>query len=58
MFKKLHVQKAGSEAKFWVGSDIVLERSVGFDAKTLLTIASIVHENRQLIEDSWHEYFG
>ena len=54
----IHVQKAGSEAKFWVGSDIVLERSVGFDAKTLRTIASIVHENRQLIEDSWHEYFG
>ena len=54
----IHVQKAGSEAKFWVGGDIVLERSNGFDARSLRTIAKLVEENRQVIEESWHDYFG
>jgi len=54
----IHVQKASSEAKFWVGNDIVLARSNGFDAKSLRLIAELVEENKQVIEDSWHEYFG
>lgn len=54
----IHVQKAGAEAKYWVGIDIVLERSVGFDARALRTIAKLVEENRRLIEENWYEHFG
>lgn len=54
----IHVQKAGSEAKFWVGAEIVLDRSDGFDAKTLRKLLVIVQGNRNIIEDTWNEYFG
>ena len=54
----IHVQKAGSEAKFWVGAEIVLDRSDGVDAKTLRKLLVIVQGNRNIIEDTWNEYFG
>lgn len=54
----IHVQKAGAEAKFWVGVEVVLDKSEGFDAKTLRKLLSIVKENRDIIEDRWNEYFG
>ena len=54
----IHVLKAGAEAKFWVGSEINLERSDGFDARTLRRLANIVEENQQLIEEKWNEHFG
>ena len=54
----IHVQKAGAEAKFWVGSEIILDNSEGFDAKTLRKLLVIVKDNKSLIEDRWNEYFG
>ena len=54
----VHVQKAGAEAKFWVGTEIILDNSEGFDAKTLRKLLKIVKENRILIEERWYEYFG
>lgn len=54
----IHVQKAGAEAKIWVGDEIALDRSDGFDAKTLRKILEIVRSNRTIIEDRWNEYFG
>lgn len=54
----IHVRKAGAEAKFWVGSEIILDNSEGFDAKTLRKLLLIVKDNRSIIEDRWNEYFG
>jgi len=54
----IHVQKAGAEAKIWVGDEITLDRSDGFDAKTLRKIVEIVESNRNIIEDKWNEYFS
>ena len=54
----IHVQKAGAEAKFWVGTEITLDTSEGFDAKTLRKLLKIVEDNRTLIEERWNEYFG
>lgn len=54
----IHVSKAGAESKLWVGDDIVLENSKGFDARTLRELTLIVEENRNLIEENWNEYFG
>jgi len=54
----IHVQKAGAEAKFWLIPEIVLDRSDGFDAKTLRRLLGIVKSNRNIIEDRWNEYFS
>lgn len=53
----VHIKKAGAEAKFWVSDDISLERSNGFDARTLRRLAVIVEEHRPQIESRWNEYF-
>jgi hypothetical protein len=53
----IHIKKAGAEAKFWLNDDILLERSKGFDARTLRRLAVIVEEHRPLIESKWNEYF-
>ena len=39
----IHVRGAGGEAKYWVEPDIVLARSVGFDARTLRRLAVLVN---------------
>lgn len=54
----IHVLSGEGEAKFWVGDDIILAKSTGFDARTLRTLSKIVEENRSLIEETWYEYFG
>jgi len=50
--------KAGSEAKFWLEPDILLESSSGFDARTLRKLTGIVEQHQDLIKETWHEYFG
>jgi len=54
----VHVQKNSSEAKFWIGMEIELERSAGFDAKTLRKLARLVEDNKEMIEEKWNDYFG
>lgn len=54
----IYVQKAGAEAKFWLSPEIVLDRSDGFDAKTLRKLLCIVKSNRNIIEERWNEYFS
>ena len=54
----IHVVKGDAEAKFWVEDQIALERSDGFDAKTLRGLAEVVELNRREIEDKWREHFG
>ena len=54
----IHVMKAGSEAKFWLEPDILLNSSSGFDARTLHKLTVIVEQHQDLIKEVWHEYFG
>jgi hypothetical protein len=54
----IHVMKAGSEAKFWLEPDILLNSSSGFDARTLRKLTVIVEQHQDLIKEAWHEYFG
>lgn len=54
----VHVRRAGSEAKFWLGPKVGLAKSVGFDARTLRRLADIVADNKALFEREWHGYFG
>ncbi|SFS15770.1 DUF4160 domain-containing protein [Yoonia litorea] len=54
----IHVMKGGAEAKFWVRPVIRLERSYGFDARTLRKLARMIESNGKLISEAWDEHFG
>jgi hypothetical protein len=44
-------------AKFWL-DPIMLERAGGFKPQELNRIARLVQENRDILLERWHEYFG
>lgn len=54
----IHVRKGGGEAKPWVGPEVSVAESVGFDARTLRSLASVVAERADEIEEAWHDHFG
>lgn len=53
----IHVRSAGNEAKFWLSPKVQLTSNDGFDAPTLRRIARLVEENREYLEEVWHEHF-
>ena len=53
----VHAIGEGGEAKFWLRPAHVAS-SDGLDARTLRELSAVVDENSELIERSWHEYFG
>ncbi|MEL7100536.1 MAG: DUF4160 domain-containing protein [Pseudomonadota bacterium] len=53
----IHVMKDNAEAKFWVEPEVRLDRSHGFDARTLRKLAAMVEENRTKITEAWHDHF-
>ncbi len=54
----IHVRKAGSLAKFWVGPMVALASSDGFSSKELRTIERLVKDNETQIKEAWDEFFG
>ena len=54
----VHVVKDRSEAKFWVEPEVRLERTAGFEARTLRRLAEVVTVNRERIKEAWHGHFG
>lgn len=54
----IHVRGADGEAKFWLDSEVRLARNDGFDARTLKLLASVVAENKDLLERAWNDYFS
>lgn len=54
----IHVSEAGKEAKFWVEGEIRLARKIGYNDRDVRELAEIVEANRDLIERSWHDFFG
>ncbi len=54
----VHVQHAGGEAVFEIGEGVTLRESVGLKVSELRRAEELVQENRQLIEEKWHEVFG
>jgi len=54
----IHIRSAEGEAKFWLVPDVQLARNIGFDARTLKKLASIVAENKDYLERAWNDYFG
>ncbi|MDP1902262.1 MAG: DUF4160 domain-containing protein [Rubrivivax sp.] len=53
----IHAVGEGGEAKFWLHPAHVAT-SDGLDPRTLRELTRVVDEHSELIERSWHEYFG
>lgn len=54
----VHVRAGGNEAKLWLDPRVRVAVSYGFDAGTLRERVDVAQSNRELIERTWHEYFG
>lgn len=54
----MHVRSAEGEAKFWLQPAVQLADSVGYDARTLRELLSVVIDNAATIERAWHEHFA
>lgn len=54
----VHVRRAGATAKFWVEPQVGVAESYGLSSPELNELAKVVADNRQLIERTWHEFFG
>ncbi len=54
----IHVEGAGGEAKIWLQPEISVAESTGFDRRTLSELVRVVTLNKDLIERTWHDYFG
>jgi Domain of unknown function (DUF4160) len=52
----VHVEHDDFEAKFWL-DPVRLERSRGFSRKEINRIQELVELNRQLLLESWDEFF-
>lgn len=53
----VQVDRDHQTCKFWI-APVSLARNLGFDAKELRGVASIISENQQQLLEAWHEYFG
>lgn len=52
-----HVDRENQSCKFWL-NPVSLARNLGFSARELRKIASVLEENEQHLLEAWHEYFG
>jgi Domain of unknown function (DUF4160) len=53
----IHVDRDNLSAKFWLKS-VSLAQNLGFSAKELRKLQSIVIEHQTQLLEAWHEYFG
>ena len=54
----VHVRAGGHEAKLWLDPQVRVASSDGFDARTLRELVEVAQANREMIERTWHDYFG
>lgn len=54
----VHVRKAEASAKFWMEPQVSVVESYGLNGQDLNDLVKVVADNRQLIERTWHEFFG
>jgi len=45
-------------AKFWVEPEVKLADNYGMTSSELSELASVVIDNREIIERTWNEFFG
>ena len=54
----VHVRYGGGEAVFVVETEVELRESQGLKVRELSKAQSLAEENREMIIEKWHEYFG
>lgn len=54
----VHVRRAEDSAKFWLETQVCVAESYGLNSQELNELAKVVADNHQLIERTWHEFFG
>ena len=54
----IHVRKHGALAKYWIGEQVMLADNIGFSAKELREIESIIISNTNLIKEAWNGFFS
>lgn len=52
----MHIDKAGASAKFWV-ERVALARNVGFTARELNELHSLVREKQADLMEAWYVHF-
>ncbi|MBW4492755.1 MAG: DUF4160 domain-containing protein [Oscillatoria princeps RMCB-10] len=53
----IHVDRESQSAKFWL-APVALARNIGFSARELRKLQSIVEANQQMFLEAWNGYFG
>lgn len=53
----VHVDRDDGTAKFWL-APVALSRAVGFSARELAQIETMIQTTNQQLLESWNEYFG
>ena len=53
----IHIDRDNLSAKFWLQS-VSLAQNIGFPAKELRKLQSMVIENQTQLLEAWHEYFS
>jgi len=52
----IHVEREDNIAKFWL-EPVRLQKSGGFNREEITKIQRIIIENREILIESWHEFF-
>lgn len=52
-----HIDRDNLSAKFWL-EPVALAKNIGFRAKELRKLESLVTENQQTLVEAWYGYFG
>jgi len=53
----IHIDRDNLTAKFWL-QPVSPAQNIGFPAKELRKLQSMVIENQTQLLEAWHEYFG
>jgi hypothetical protein len=53
----VHIDRDKLSTKFWL-EPVSLASNLGFSAKELRKLQSIVQENQQILLEAWYGYFG
>ncbi|MBI3669575.1 MAG: DUF4160 domain-containing protein [Acidobacteria bacterium] len=53
----VHVDRESLSAKFWL-QPVNLARNLGFGARELRKLQTLIEENQEKLLEAWHGYFG
>jgi len=53
----IHIDKNNLSAKFWL-EPVALAKNIGFRAKELRKLESLVTKNQKTLVEAWYGYFG